>query len=103
MPWCSLQVRPQSCSAGQYQCRSRRQEDQRPRCHDSKEVAAVISLMDGTAQVVAKLLYGSGLRIIVIIGDMIDKLARMGGAMRLNINHALDRHGSADVIRSLYD
>jgi integron integrase len=28
------------------------------------EVAAVISLMDGTAQVVAKLLYGSGLRII---------------------------------------
>ncbi len=62
-----------------------------------EEVAAVISLMDGTAQVVAKLLYGSGLRIIVIIGDMIDKLARMGGAMRLNINHALDRHGSADV------
>jgi integron integrase len=29
-----------------------------------KEVAAVISLMDGTAQVVAKLLYGSGLRIM---------------------------------------
>jgi site-specific recombinase XerD len=28
------------------------------------EVAAVISLMDGTAQVVAKLLYGSGLRIM---------------------------------------
>jgi site-specific recombinase XerD len=28
-----------------------------------EEVAAVISLMDGTAQVVAKLLYGSGLRI----------------------------------------
>src|ERR687895_407227 len=45
-----------------------------------EEVVAVISLMDGTAQVVAKLLYGSGLRIIVIIiiiGDMIDKLARM--------------------------
>jgi len=29
-----------------------------------EEVAAVISLMDGTAQVVAKLLYGSGLRIM---------------------------------------
>ncbi len=30
-----------------------------------EEVAAVISLLDGTAQVVAKLLYGSGLRITV--------------------------------------
>ena len=29
-----------------------------------EEVAAVISLMDGTAQVIAKLLYGSGLRIM---------------------------------------
>jgi integrase len=29
-----------------------------------EEVAAVISLMDGTAQVVAKLLYGNGLRIM---------------------------------------
>jgi site-specific recombinase XerD len=29
-----------------------------------EEVAAVLSLMDGTAQVVAKLLYGSGLRIM---------------------------------------
>src|SRR3989304_118143 len=29
-----------------------------------EEVAVVISLMDGTAQVVAKLLYGSGLRIM---------------------------------------
>ena len=29
-----------------------------------EEVAAVISLMDGTAQVVAKFLYGSGLRIM---------------------------------------
>jgi site-specific recombinase XerD len=29
-----------------------------------EEVAAVISLLDGTAQVVAKLLYGSGLRIM---------------------------------------
>jgi integrase len=28
------------------------------------EVAAVISLLDGTAQLVAKLLYGSGLRIM---------------------------------------
>jgi len=32
-----------------------------------EEVAAVISLMDGTAQVVAKLLYGSGLRIMVFL------------------------------------
>ena len=32
-----------------------------------EEVAAVISLMDGTAQVVAKLLYGSGLRIMEAI------------------------------------
>jgi predicted transposase YbfD/YdcC len=29
-------VRPQPCSAGQYQCRSCRQEDQRPRCHDTR-------------------------------------------------------------------
>ena len=29
-----------------------------------EEVAAVLSLMDGTAQLVAKLLYGSGLRIM---------------------------------------
>jgi integrase len=29
-----------------------------------EEVAAVISLLDGTAQLVAKLLYGSGLRIM---------------------------------------
>ena len=32
-----------------------------------EEVAAVISLMDGTAQVVTKLLYGSGLRIMVFL------------------------------------
>jgi len=29
-----------------------------------EEVASVISLMDGTSQLVAKLLYGSGLRIM---------------------------------------
>jgi hypothetical protein len=32
-----------------------------------EEVAAVISLLDGAAQLVAKLLYGSGLRIIEVV------------------------------------
>src|SRR5262245_55775247 len=64
MPSCPLQARPQPCPAGQHQCRARPQEDQRPVVMTRDEVAAVLSLMDGTAQLVAKLLYGSGLRIM---------------------------------------
>jgi hypothetical protein len=32
-----------------------------------EEVVAVLSLLDGTAQVGAKLLYGSGLRILAVV------------------------------------
>jgi integrase len=38
-----------------------------------EEVAAVISLLDGTAQPVAKLLYGSGLRIAEVAGALGDE------------------------------
>jgi len=56
-------ARPQPFSAGQHHA-VRPDRRSTSRGHDREAVRRVISLLDGTAQVVAKLLYGSGLRIM---------------------------------------